>query len=189
MSYERLVVNKENDPNNLIRDSRENEGLGQTFYPSLTPQDRRTERLIVRSNARNILTYPNSGKFTIRLNSPLKNVVKISCTGGMFFGAQAALAIVSPCLLLRLDEFRNYEDASSDSLFDTTFPLVIQGFGGNVLYLNNQVHRHSVELSAPTDRINHLTVSLIDPATGLYVEHGAAVDFALFLEVTSLVSK
>ena len=187
--YSRLVAKApggRDNTTNIIRDAQaSNDVAPPPLYPSPdAPPASHVRRILIRSDARDPLVYPNAADFRIRLKQPLKNVIKVDCTGGAFQGAVTALP---SCLFLNIEELSNYEDVSGDSYYDTTFPLVVQGHSHGSLYVNNQALRHTVVMQAPRDSIHTLTVSVVDPATGNRLAFGQGVEFIIFLEVTSFV--
>lgn len=153
--------------------------------------DNREDYLVINTGSRDADTYPNSCKFVLEIDEPLKNVVKIELIQAIIPDRNNVQN--QPYLLLKINELENVMLSNDKNISDSfaIIQLTAPTVPGTFIQCDKRI-TEMVKLSyrTPKAKLDKMTISLTDPL-GTIFDFGAngstdpAYQCTFVLKVTS----
>lgn len=119
--------------------------------------------LTISSKDRDVTIYPNVSRYSINLNTELKNIVSIELIQAMIPDKNSVLE--EPYLLLKIDELDEVMISNDRNISDSfaMLQLAAPTTTGGFIMIDKRIHEHTVKyFRTPKASLNKLTVTITD---------------------------
>ena len=122
----------------------------------------KSSRILVRSDGRDLVAYPNSNVF--RVNVKKSNVARVGIETCVFTGNLRPPAFI----LLSVSELGispSIEDSAGNPSYDASFPLLLKEIAPGSYATDNQIQRYHIDFPQPLANLRTLSLTFRDGVT------------------------